>query len=122
MQEEELQNLLMKLLHSIRLGDWETYIELTDENLTCFEPETNGHPVYGLPFHKFFFDNPGEKTPYHLELVNPTYRIYGDVAYVMYTLLISKFADGKASVSSVNETRIFNKKTGTWKMVHFHRS
>ncbi|MHA2251238.1 MAG: DUF4440 domain-containing protein [Candidatus Kariarchaeaceae archaeon] len=121
-ETQELHDSLIKLLHSIKSSDWESYVTLTSEELTCFEPETHGHPVDGLPFHKFFFDNPSSKSPYHIELVKPIFRIYGDVAYTTYTLLTSRMDAGKANVSRANETRIFQKIEGNWKMVHFHRS
>ena len=54
---DELLDLTQRLLDSIAGGDWETYVSLCDPALTCFEPETMGHIVEGLDFHKFYFDN-----------------------------------------------------------------
>lgn len=120
--EEEVKEILMKLLHAIRDGDATTYKELASEDLSCFEPETHGHNVNGLDFHLFFMEHSMTKDPYHLEIVNPIIRIYGDTGYTAYTLIQNKLKDGDYVITQVNETRIFNKENGNWKMVHFHRS
>lgn len=120
--EEELKQILMKLLHGIRTGDVDTYKELVSKSLSCFEPETQGHNVDGLAFHLFFMEHSKIKDPYHLEIVNPIIRVYGDTGYTAYTLIQNKLKDGNYVITQVNETRIFNKENGKWKMVHFHRS
>ena len=48
--------LTQKLLDAISKKDWETYISLVDEKLSCIEPETNNNYIEGLEFHKFYFD------------------------------------------------------------------
>ena len=121
-QQEELLETLKVLLHAIKDGDSEKYKELADENLTCFEPETQGHSVEGLPFHFFFMDNNTYHKPYHLEIVRPIIKIYDETAFAAYTLLFTKLIDGEPVVSQVNETRIFRRDEEGWKMVHFHRS
>jgi hypothetical protein len=49
-------NLTQKLLDAIANKDWEIYTELTDEKLTCVEPETGNSVCEGLEFHKTYFD------------------------------------------------------------------
>jgi calcium/calmodulin-dependent protein kinase (CaM kinase) II len=121
-EETELQEVLLRLLHGIREGDIEIYKELVDPELTCFEPESQGHGVRGLSFHFFFMEHTTNSSSYHLELVDPTIKVYGATGYAAYTLLIQKNGDQGVEISSVNETRIFRRIDGTWKMVHFHRS
>ena len=54
--EELIINLTKSLLKSIDTQDWETYESLCDENLSCVEPESSNKIVFGLDFHKFFFE------------------------------------------------------------------
>jgi len=53
---EELNALNKRLLQAITDGDWETYKQLCDPSLTCFEPESKGYLVEGLDFHKYYFN------------------------------------------------------------------
>ena len=46
--ESQLIALNQKLLNCIVDADFDTYKELCDESLTCFEPEAVGHLVEGL--------------------------------------------------------------------------
>lgn len=41
----------------INQGDYESYTQLCDPELTAFEPEAIGNLVVGMSFHKFYFDN-----------------------------------------------------------------
>jgi calcium/calmodulin-dependent protein kinase (CaM kinase) II len=120
--ENLLRDTLMGLLHAIRSGDNDFYKKHVSADLTCFEPESQGHIVDGLPFHEFFMTNFKNEDPYHLELIRPTIRVYGDTGYTAYTMVILKKTEGKAVMTKVNETRIWNKQDGIWCMVHFHRS
>lgn len=45
-----------KLLDSIAQCDYETYKELCADDITAFEPESNGMMITGLSFHKYYFD------------------------------------------------------------------
>ena len=122
-KENEIKNVLLELLNAIHSGDISTYNRLATEDLTCFEPETNGNPVDGLAFHQFFMENAIQTGKYHLELVRPTIRLVSeDVAYASYTLIINKIVDGEFKIKSANETRIFKMMNNEWKMIHFHRS
>ena len=122
-KENEIKNVLLELLNAIHSGDVSTYNKLATEDLTCFEPETNGNPVDGLAFHQFFMENSIQTGKYHLELVRPIIRLVSeDVAYASYTLIINKIVDGEFKIKSANETRIFKMMNNEWKMIHFHRS
>ena len=93
--------LTQKLLVAITSGDWDTYTELCDDSLTCFEPEALGNLVDGLEFHNYYFNLPsnGLSTPVQSTIV-----------------------DGKPVSSSMEETRVWHRQQGRWKHVHFHRS
>lgn len=121
--ESELLDLTRKLLDAIVSGDWKTYAALCDEGITCFEPEAGGHLVAGLPFHKFYFDLPGSDSPRQTTISGANVRVIGDVAVVCYVRLTQKLdASGAPVTALADETRIWQKKGGAWKHIHFHRS
>lgn len=122
MDTESLHQTLTKLLHAIRAGDIGFYKRHVSTELTCFEPESDGHIVDGLPFHEFFMTNFAMEGPYHLEIVRPTIQVYGSVGYTAYSLVILSKDEGKPKITSVNETRIWEYQDDRWVMVHFHRS
>ena len=50
-------------------------------------------------------------------------RVMGEAAVVSYIRLVQKLDGNGAPITvSVEETRVWQKKKGTWKHVHFHRS
>ncbi len=121
--ETELLQASLNLLKAIDAGDWATYASLCDEQITCFEPEANGHLVTGLPFHKFYFDLPGSGTPRLSSAASPNIRVIGDVGIVCYPRLVQKLnEDGVPVTVTADETRIWQRIGGTWKHIHFHRS
>ncbi len=112
-----------RLLESIAAGDWETYAQLCDAAITCFEPEAMGHLVEGMPFHKFYFDLPSGDSPRNTTISAPHVRIIGEVGIVCYTRLVQKLdAAGSPVTASANETRLWRKDASGWKHIHFHRS
>ena len=121
---DELLDLTKRLLDSIASGDWEAYVSLCDPALTCFEPETKGHLVEGMEFHRFYFENTHGKSVRAETMVEPRVDLLGeDVALVCYVRLVQKKdADGKDVTDRFQETRVWKKKADGWKHVHFHRS
>jgi hypothetical protein len=123
--EDELLALSRKLLTAIDSGDWKAYAALCDESITCFEPEALGQVVEGLAFHKFYFDLPATATKPAKQstIASPHFRMMGVSAVVSYVRVVQKL-DGNGSPISVAamETRVWEKKDGGWKHVHFHRS
>lgn len=112
-----------RLLAAIDAGDWAAYASLCDADITCFEPEANGHLVQGLPFHKFYFDLPGGTTPRLSSITSPNIRVIGDVGIVCYARLVQKLdANGSPMTVTADETRIWKRDTQGWKHIHFHRS
>jgi hypothetical protein len=121
--ETELIELTKKLLTSIVSGDWNTYQELCDPTLTAFEPEACGHLVEGLAFHKYYFDLKGDGRPRNVTIVAPHVRVMGDAAVVNYVRLGQSLdASGSPGTSSFEETRVWQRRDGRWRHVHFHRS
>jgi len=121
-QQQEIYTVLIELLHAIKQGDADTYSRLTATSLSCIEPETGGHIVHGLPFHLFLVERTDHNQEYHIELVDPVIRVYDTTAYAAYTLANSFWTESGPVFNQVQETRIFSKENGLWKMVHFHRS
>ena len=121
--ETELIDLTRQLLDAIAAGDWSTYAELCDPDLSCFEPEARGHLVQGMLFHRFYFDlggnNPGQTT-----IASPHVRLLGtDVAIVSYVRLVQQVDSTKQpQTCRFEETRVWHRQDGHWRHVHFHRS
>jgi hypothetical protein len=131
----ELLQLNQRLLDVIAAGDWDVYTEICDESLTAFEPEAKGHRISGLDFHRFYFDLPHADTPVASTMQSPEVRMLGDdAAVVTYVRLVQRVvadSDGDgasaSTVSSVEtlateETRVWQRRDGVWRHVHFHRS
>ena len=121
--QTELLQLSERLLAAIANADWDTYQQLCDPTLTAFEPEALGHLVEGLEFHRFYFDLGGIKGRFQTTLAAPHVRIMGDVAVVTYVRLNQRVsADKVPSTTGFEETRVWQRRDGAWKHVHFHRS
>lgn len=121
---DELIALTEKLLASITEADWETYETLCDSTITAFEPESCGHLVDGLAFHRFYFDLGSSDTPRQTSLLSPHVRMLGeDAAIVCYTRLVQTLdGDGSPISLTFEETRVWERQDDAWKHVHFHRS
>jgi len=119
----ELLDLNRRLLDSIARADWPTYQDLCDPTLTAFEPESVGHLVEGMDFHRFYFER-GVVSPHHnTTMSSPHVRVMGDVAVIAYVRLIQRVAaDGATVTVGSEETRVWQRQQGRWKHVHFHRS
>ncbi len=119
----ELLKLNQRLLDAIMSSDWATYAELCDPSLTAFEPEAAGQLVAGLQFHKFYFDLGPAKGPRQVTMASPHVRVMGDVAIVSYVRLNQKLdASGAMTTAAFEETRVWQRRDGKWRHVHFHRS
>src|SRR3954454_15348789 len=120
---QELLRLNQRLLDSIAQADWATYEELCDPSLSAFEPESCGQLVEGMPFHRFYFNLGGVKGEHNTTMASPHVRVMGDVAVVAYVRLNQRVgAQGAPVESAVQETRVWQRRDGRWRHVHFHRS
>ncbi len=121
--EQELIAVNQRLLESIIQGDWATYVELCDESLTCFEAESRGQLVEGLPFHQYYFELPAGSNKKRVTMTGTHVRVMGEGAVLSYVRLTQYLdAAGAPQTSRVEETRVWQKVGGRWKHVHFHRS
>lgn len=120
---EELLQLNQSLLEAIARADWARYRELCDPSLTCFEPEAAGQLVQGMDFHHFYFKLGAAREPHCTTMASPHVRLMGDVAVVSYVRLNQRVGeDGQPVTRAVAETRVWQRRDGQWKHVHFHRS
>jgi calcium/calmodulin-dependent protein kinase (CaM kinase) II len=120
---QELLRLNQQLLDSIARSDWKQYQDLCDPSLTCFEPEAMGQLVEGMEFHHFYFQLRSTPQPVHTTRASPHVRVLGDVAVISYVRLNQRVLPDASPVTRVfEETRVWQKQSGVWKHVHFHRS
>ncbi len=120
---DELLELNQRLLDAISDGDWQTYSELCDPSLTCFEPEARGHLVTGLEFHEFYFEGGPSEARRNVTMSSPQVRLMGDAAVLTYVRLVQRQAPGGvAETVCCEETRVWQQVDGAWRHVHFHRS
>ena len=119
----ELLALNQRLLECIAAGDWAAYQELCDPSLTAVEPESHGQLIEGLAFHRFYFDLGGIRGRHQTTICTPNVRMMGDVAVVVYHRLVQRIgADGLPATSANVETRVWQRREGRWRHVHFHRT
>ncbi len=121
---DEILQVNARLLECIDRADWNTYQEMCDPSLTAIEPESLGQVVEGLEFHRFYFFNRGAgKGNGNNTICSPRVRLMGDVAVLTYTRLAQRLApEGHPVTYDSEETRIWQRRDGSWKLVHFHRS
>jgi ketosteroid isomerase-like protein len=133
MTNDEIIAFLKVHLQSIQENDIQLYNETTSEDLTLYEWWITPHRIDGVPFHEFMMGsnaergtvfgtegNVGSRTRF--DLSNLHVQNYGDTVIVSYTLLISTASPEGVKVVSHNESRVFVKLNGTWKVVHVHKS
>jgi len=120
----ELLNLTQELIDAIAAGDWGTYERLCDPTLSAFEPEARGHLIDGMDFHQFYFDLEAGVAPKNTTIAAPHVRLLGDNAAVVSYVRLIQFVDNadQPQTSRFEETRVWERRDGTWLHVHFHRS
>jgi len=111
-----------RLLDCITAGDWATYAELSDPDLTAIEPEAPGQVVGGTAFHKFYFDLEKRPGPRQTTMCHPVVHVQGDMAVIAYVRLVQKTTDGVPATVASAETRVWRRTGGRWRQLHFHRS
>lgn len=125
-RDEEILAINQAMLESVASGDWARYASFCASDLSCFEAETNGHLVEGLPFHQYYFNLPtsdAAPTPATVTMARPHLRWLSDEAVVIsYTRLTQRLNDGEPITANCCETRIWERRSGNWQQVHVHRS
>lgn len=120
---DEIIAITRRLLSAVAERDWAAYEELSDPELTCFEPETCGQIVSGLGFHMYYFVGGAESARWQSTMCSPVvWELGPDAAAIAYTRVVqTETPEGPVS-QAFAESRIWRKTDGQWKHVHFHRS
>lgn len=122
--QRELLRVTDALLEAIRVGDAHTYASLCEPALSCFE-DVCPYRVDGLAFHvhlvKRAADRP-EEQPVRQDILSPRVQVYGDCGIVTYTRLCTYDGAEGLRHTTFNETRVYVRRNGEWRMAHFHRS
>uniref|UniRef100_UPI00358F7FC3 calcium/calmodulin-dependent protein kinase type II delta chain isoform X6 n=1 Tax=Myxine glutinosa TaxID=7769 RepID=UPI00358F7FC3 len=125
-RKQEVIKVTEQLIDAINNGDFETYTKICDPGLTSFEPEALGNLVEGMDFHKFYFENLLSKNtrPIHTTILNPHVHLIGEEAACVAYVRLTQFLDGSGipRTQQSEETRVWQRRDGRWRNVHFHRS
>jgi len=122
--ENEILALTRRMLDAMYTADPDVHRTHCTEDMSSFEWYIAPYRIDGVEFHLRLIEDGGNGTPSRLEMLTPRVQVYGDTAIICYTLLKTTVAsDGQpAQFSTINETRVFVKQDGIWKMAHLHKS
>jgi calcium/calmodulin-dependent protein kinase (CaM kinase) II len=124
--ERELLEITHRMLAAIHAGDIETYRSLSAPDLSCYETDVAPFRIDVLEFHLDLMTAMRERGVYNtltrFDVLTPRVQVYGDTGIVTYTRLMTYCTESGPTWRAFNETRVFSKIEGQWKMVHFHRS
>ena len=120
-----LVNLTQMLLDSIAKRDWDTYLSLCDDKLSCIEPETYNSYYEGMDFHKTYFElGFDENIVIRENILQPTIKVFGEISIICYKRVqqITNLTDKAVKTNTFSESRIWRRVDNTYKMVHYHKS
>ncbi|XP_078577312.1 calcium/calmodulin-dependent protein kinase type II delta chain-like isoform X19 [Branchiostoma floridae x Branchiostoma japonicum] len=125
-RKQEIIRMTENLIECITNADYEAYTKICEPGMTAFEPEALGNLVYGMDFHRFYFEHALTKNSKatNTTILNPHVHLLGeDAAYIAYIRLTQCIdRNGLPVTMQSEETRIWQKRDGKWQCVHFHRS
>jgi calcium/calmodulin-dependent protein kinase (CaM kinase) II len=127
-RDREILAINQTMLENVLRGDWQAYAASCSSDVSCFEAETNGILVEGLPFHRFYFAKSESSTTSQpadaqVTMARPHVRwLSDDIVVLSYTRLVQRQSNGEFSTSSCCETRIWQRRLNRWQQVHIHRS
>ena len=124
--EEKVLSLTRALLENIYVQpSAQFYADHVDPDVTALE----GTPVRvdGIDFHLFALSQLAraraeDKSARYLQLLNPRVQRYGDTAIVTLTSQVTTAREGAFQTTYLHETRVWARRDGQWKLVHFHKS
>ena len=127
-RDQEILAINQAMLESVASGNWEHYSQVCSADISCFEAESVGHLVEGLPFHRYYFNLASEEpnnapAKVTVTMARPHLRWLNDDAVVLsYTRLTQTLQSGEPITSRCCETRVWQRIDNTWQQVHVHRS
>ena len=126
-RDREILAINQSMLESVAGGNWENYAQACSDDVSCFEAESEGHLVEGLPFHRYYFELPSDgstpPSPVTVTMASPHLRwLHDDAVVLSYTRLTQKLQNGEPVTARCCETRIWQRLNNQWKQVHVHRS
>ncbi len=121
--EEEVLEITRQMLNAMYTADPDVHRKHSAEDMSSYEWYIAPQRIDGLDFHLALIAGGGNGGSSRLDMLTPRVQVYGDTAVVSYTLLKTAFGeDTPSQFSTMNETRVFVKLEGVWKMVHLHKS
>jgi hypothetical protein len=121
--EEEVLDITRRMLEAMYTSDPEVHRRHCAEDMSSVEWYIAPYRIDGAEFHLGLIEAGGNAAIARFDMLTPRVQVYGDTAIVNYTLLKTSVAtDAGAAFSRINETRVFVKLDGIWKMVHLHKS
>ena len=122
--ELEVLRITRRMLDAMYTGDPEVHRSHSAADMSSYEWYIAPQRIDGLEFHLKLIEGGGNGTAGRLDMLTPRVQVYVDTAIVNYTLLKTSFGTESSppQFSTMNETRVFVKFEGVWKMVHLHKS
>jgi len=121
--EDEVLTITRQMLDAMYSGNPEVHRTHSAEDMSSYEWYIAPQRIDGLAFHLALIEAGGNGTSSRLDMLTPRIQVYGDTAIVNYTLLKTAISETTPpQFSTINETRVFVKLDGVWKMVHLHKS
>ena len=119
----EVLAITRQMLDAMYTSDPEVHRRHSAEDMSSYEWYIAPQRIDGLTFHLRLIESGGNGGASSLDILTPRVQVYGDTAIVNYTLLKTTLSqDAPPQFSTMNETRVFVKLEGVWKMVHLHKS
>ena len=119
---DEVLAITRQMLDAMYTSDPDVHRRHSLEDMSSFEWYIAPYRIDGLEFHLDLIKAGGNGTPTRLDMLTPRVQVHGDTAIVNYTLLKTIVSGGEAQFSRMNETRVFVRQEGVWKMAHLHKS
>jgi hypothetical protein len=121
--EEEVLKITRQMLDAMYTANSDIHRKHSAEDMSSYEWYIAPQRIDGLAFHLALIEGGGNGGASRLDMLTPRVQVYGDTAIVNYTLLKTTLLETMPpQFSTMNETRVFVKLEGVWKMVHLHKS